>query len=302
MTNEYTTVDRIIAKLDNDFNPNNSDWIPRVGAWIHDALMQLDCIIIEEVKKKLIVKDRIARSDCELGENVKLYDCNGCEIIKLDSVGCGCNGLQDGSLGSEVDDENLDNNSNDNNLDNGVDRNYYHTDDKPITHRTVTERVNRVNETIQNVAFHVNVPVPYPPRYNVIEVKRKGGSCVHGYVRLNPTTFELNFDTNYVIVKYNAPKQMHCTVYGCTSPAIPNNGKLIEAITYYCMYKMLTRGYVHPVMNLAASQYGTNPYYIWMQSKEEAKRSVINDGMDENLDDLWRSAFYINTFNPRGKS
>ena len=92
---------------------------------------------------------------------------------------------------------------------------------------------------------------------------------------------------------------MHCTLYGCTSPAIPNNGKLIEAITYYCMYKMLTRGYVHPVMNLAASQYGTNPYYIWMQSKEEAKRSVINDGMDENLDDLWRSSFYINTFNPR---
>lgn len=68
------------------------------------------------------------------------------------------------------------------------------------------------------------------------------------------------------------------------------------------MYKMLTRGYVHPVMNLAASQYGTNPYYIWMQTKEEAKRSVINDGTDQILDDLWRSAFYIGTFNPRGKS
>ena len=135
-----------------------------------------------------------------------------------------------------------------------------------------------------------------------MEIKRRGGSCKHGYVRLNSTTFELNFDTDYIIVKYQAPKQIHCTVYNCASPAIPNNGKLIEAITYYCMYKMLTRGYVHPVMNLSASQYGTNPYYIWMQSKEEAKRSVINDGIDENLDDLWRSAFYINTFNPRGKS
>ena len=298
MTSEYTTVDRIIAKIDNDFNPNNSDWIPRVGAWIHDALMQLDCFITEEVKKKLTVKDRIARSDCELGDNVKLYNCNGCEIIKLDSVSCGCGGFENGSLGTDVDIENSENI----NLDNGVDRNYYHKDDKPVTHRTVTKKVNNVDEIVGNIAFHQNVPVPYPPRYNVMEIKRHSGGCTRGYVRLSSTSFELNFDTDYIIVKYNAPKQMHCTVYGCTSPAIPNNGKLIEAITYYCMYKMLTRGYVHPVMNLSASQYGTNPYYIWMQTKEEAKRSVINDGIDENLDDLWRSAFYIETFNPRRKS
>ena len=302
MTKEYTTVDRIIAKLDNDFNPNNSDWIPRVGAWIHDALMQLDCIITEEVKKKLTVKNRIARSNCELGENVKLYDCNGCEIKLLDSLGCGCNGIEDASLVSEINDEDSENTADNDNLDNGVDRNYYHKDDKPVTHRTVTKRVNNVSETIESIAFHQNVPVPYPPRYNVIEVKRSVNSCVHGYVRINSTTFELNFDTDYVIVKYKAPKQIQCTVYSCASPAIPNNGKLIEAITYYCMYKMLTRGYVHPVMNLSASQYGTNPYFIWLQTKEEAKRSVINNGTDEILDDLWRSAFYINTFNPRGKS
>ena len=298
MTKEYTTVDRIIAKIDNDFNPNNSDWIPRVGAWIHDALMQLDCFVTEEVKKKLTVKNRIARSACELGENIKLYDCNGCEIIKLDSSGCGCNGIEDMSLNEDVTEK-----SNNDEVESGVDRNYYFKGEKVVTPRTVTERVNNVDETIGNVAFHENVPIPYPPRYNVIEIKRPGGNgCKHGYVRINSTTFELNFDTDYIIVKYNAPKQIKCNIYGCSSPAIPNNGKLIEAITYYCMYKMLTRGYVHPVMNLAASQYGTNPYYIWIQSKEEAKRSVINDGIDENLDDLWRSAFYIETFNPRGKS
>ena len=82
-------------------------------------------------------------------------------------------------------------------------------------------------------------------------------------------------------------------------PKIPNNGKLIEAITYYCIYKMLLRGYKHPVLNLAASQYGTNPYYIWMNTKEEARRSVINEGTNEDLTELWRSAFFIKTFNPR---
>lgn len=273
MTSEYTTVDRIIAKIDNDFNPNNSDWIPRVGAWIHDALMQLDCIVTEAVTKKLIVKNNIARSDCELGNQIKVYDSNGCEVKELNNINnCGCGDAENSLVSSK-----------------GVCQ---------ITPDTVTKEVDSSKEEIDTIAFHENIPVPYPPRYNVVHIKTP---CEHGYVRIDNKTFELNFDADYILVNYNAPKQNKCVFYNCNSPVIPNNGKLIEAITYYCMYKMLTRGYVHPVMNLSASQYGTNPYYIWMQSKEEAKRSVINDGIDENLDDLWRSAFYIETFNPRRK-
>ena len=274
MTSEYTNVDRIIAKIDNDFNPNNSDWIPRVGAWVHDALMQLDCIITESKTKKLTVKDNIARSDCELGNQIKVYDSNDCLIKELDANNnCAC-GNDENSLVSFK----------------GVCQ---------ITPDTVTKEVDNSKQEDTTIAFHENVPVPYPPRYNVVTYKQ---NCNHGYVRIDSKTFELNFNTDYILVSYNAPKQNKCVFYNCISPVIPNNGKLIEAITYYCMYKMLTRGYVHPVMNLSASQYGTNPYYIWMQTKEEAKRSVINDGIDENLDDLWRSAFYIETFNPRGKS
>lgn len=272
MTNNYTTVDRIIAKIDNDFNPNNSDWIPRVGAWIHDALMQLDCVPTEKVTKKLTVKNRIAISDCELGENIKVFNCNGCKLIELNNTDCGCNNSSHFSKG-----------------------------DIEITPQTITEEVTNNNETVEVSAFSINSKTGLPPRYNVVDVKKLPIQN-DGYVRINNKTFELNFDTDYILVEYNAPKTITCKFYNCTSPAIPNNGKLIEAITYYCMYKMLTRGYVHPVMNLSASQYGTNPYYIWTTTKEEAKRSVINDGIDENIDDIWRSAFFINTFNPRGKS
>lgn len=276
MTTEVTTVDRIIAKIDNDFNPNNSDWIPRVGAWVHDALMQLDCVLTETVKKKITVKNRIGRSDCNLSENIKVYDKNGCKLDELDNTnGCVCGDKPNTSHSSigEVD----------------------------VTPDTITKEVTAAKEIIKDMAFAENVPVPYPPRYNVIEFT-KVDVCKHGYARIDNKTFELNFDTDSIIIEYNAPKTNKCQFYNCVAPVVPNNGKLIEAITYYCMYKMLTRGYVHPVMNLAASQYGTNPYYIWTQTKEEAKRSVINDGTDEILDDLWRSSFYINTFNPRGKS
>lgn len=273
MTKEYTTVDRIIAKIDNDFNPNNSDWIPRVGAWIHDALMQLDCVPTEEVKKKITVKNRIGISDCELGENIKVYNKNGCELVNLsNSKHCGCESSSHFSKG-----------------------------DMEFTPQTITTEITNENETVENVAFGINSKTGLPPRYNVAEIKKLPIQD-NGYVRINNKTFELNFDTDCIFVKYNAPKTIQCNIYNCTSVVIPNNGKLIEAITYYCIYKMLTRGYVHPVMNLSASQYGTNPYYIWTQIKEEAKRSVINDGIDENIDDLWRSAFYISAFNPRGKS
>ena len=74
---------------------------------------------------------------------------------------------------------------------------------------------------------------------------------------------------------------------------------LIEAIAYYCMYKMLCRGYKHPVFNLNASQYGTNPYYMWNQLKDEAKRSVIAGVVDDADADLFRSNLFVNTFDPR---
>ena len=38
LNNVNTSVERIIAKIDNDFNPDGSDWIPRVIAWTIDAM------------------------------------------------------------------------------------------------------------------------------------------------------------------------------------------------------------------------------------------------------------------------
>ena len=62
---------------------------------------------------------------------------------------------------------------------------------------------------------------------------------------------------------------------------------------------MLCRGYKHPVFNLNASQYGTNPYYMWNQLKDEAKRSVIAGVVNDADADLFRSNLFVNTFDPR---
>ena len=39
MNNSKITVEHIIANIDNDFNPDNNDWIPRVAAWCNDAVV-----------------------------------------------------------------------------------------------------------------------------------------------------------------------------------------------------------------------------------------------------------------------
>ena len=63
---------------------------------------------------------------------------------------------------------------------------------------------------------------------------------------------------------------------------------------------MLCRGYKHPVFNLQASQYGTNPYYMWIKLKEEARLDIINNNFDDNgASRMFRNTTYIQTFDPR---
>lgn len=281
---KFTTVQRIIAKIDNDFNPNNTDWVARVPAWCIDAMSQIDVLMEFRQKKKLEVKDGKAISDCCLTNlnNLKVYDENGCEVPLAGTRGCCGNGGDASSTGKQE---------------------KAPTSDFRVhrmrTHRTVeveADPTKYVEEIIDARATQYNKP-DYPARYNVVETYRTNKPN-RNYVLSGGYTLELNYDAEYVTIEYDGIETM-LDENGIEFPVIPNNGTLIEAITYYCMYKMLCRGYKHPVFNLQASQYGTNPFYIWNSMKDEAERSVINDGVNEDASKLFRSSFFINTFQPR---
>ena len=68
-----------------------------------------------------------------------------------------------------------------------------------------------------------------------------------------------------------------------------------NSITYYCMARMLMRGYKHPVFNLSASQYGTNPFYLWESMKKDIKTSILLDEQSDD-DSGWNEFFYNFTF------
>lgn len=84
-------LERLIAKIDNDFNISESDWIPRVAAWTIDALSQMQVLPMERKRRKLEVSDRIAQFPCCINaKELKVYDKNGCEIPALEKDNSCC--------------------------------------------------------------------------------------------------------------------------------------------------------------------------------------------------------------------
>lgn len=272
------SLERIVAKIDNDFNPDTSDWIPRVAAWAIEAMQMLKVLPTERKKVKVKVHDRIAYSECTFDVyGLKVFDENGCEIKVITSVTdkCACtptgDGIQEDTDGYHLTPQTVD-----------------IIDNPDYNYASNHMRADTINSK------------DYSSRYNVKGIDYVERIKPRTYTIIDDNKIELNFDTKCIIIEYNAIKTCKSLTYNCDVPMIPNNGLLIEAIGMWCMYKMLCRGYKHPVFNLAASQYGTNPYYIWNQMKEEVKRSIIIDAQG-NIQDggVWRSAFYNFTFNPR---
>lgn len=267
------SIEQIIAKIDNDFNPDNTDWIPRVAAWVTDALLQLDVNLTKRKRISLPIRNRIGISQYNL-RNAIIYDKCGNRISEAtaNASDCPCNGSS--STG----------------------------DLEQTTTASATDTSETIcNEDANDAPNQMVSQQIAPNRYNIYEFEL-GCDKQRNYVLIDDTKIELNFDTDCIQLEYDFIETQESELYCCELPMIPNDGVLIEALTYFCMYKMLTRGYKHPVMNLAASQYGTNPYYIWLQMKEQAKRSVINRNFDRDMDDnsrMFRSALYIDTFDPK---
>lgn len=317
--NKTTTIERIIAKVDNDFNPDNSDWIPRVSAWVYDALNQLKCLRKQYKCRRLEVHNRIAISPCCPDDSVRVFDKYGCEIKMMNDARCGAN-CDEGRCGSNTPPTgglNVGYGCYDHH--HGCDpcepHPYPHFDDCGFEidihnhhdHCHVAESHTRevVNthlfpDKVLNWTEHTG-SYDYRCMHKMHEVHLRD---LQSYGRnrnfvVSGNNIELNFDTDYIVVAILQVETEFSEYFGSEVPKIPDNGLLIEAITDYVMYRMLTRGYKHPVMSLTAASEALNPYVRWKVNLEKVKRSVALDAQLPTDDDLMRSAFYLFTFNPK---
>lgn len=270
MNKNATPMERIIAKIDNDFNPDNSDWIPRVAAWTIDVLSILKVIQEETKTKQIKVTERIAYDKCIFnGDIVSITDENGCTIKEKGEKSC-CG--DDSFTGKLTESSTVEGSG------------------------TIGITIGGQKSSDTNLDVEVTKNSAVPSWYSR---SVKVSNTNHNYVKIGNDKIELSYDAKIINVTYKTIKTSYSDVYCCEIPVIPNNGLLIECIVAWCMYKMLCRGYKHPVFTLSSNSPATNPYIFWIQNKDKAKDSVILDEQGEIDSKIWRSGFYIDTFDPR---
>lgn len=239
-------ISRLIGKIDNDFNISESDWIPRVAAWVIDALSQMKVLPMERKRRVLEVSERIAQFPCCINaDEIKVYDKNGCEISQLDSnSSCGCSINVDNYSPQEI---------------------------------AVIDDNNKSGVNFMSVGTIVN-------------------NSNRNFV-LQGNNIELNFDTDKIIVETLEVATYYDEYYDCEVPYIYDDGLLLEALAWYCLFKYLSRGSKHTIYDLKSTNAVINPYMQWQALKVKAANSVK---IKLNQDKGWRSFFYNSTFTPRG--
>lgn len=119
------------------------------------------------------------------------------------------------------------------------------------------------------------------------------------YVYLRDSnSINLNFNADEVTVVYATIRMEYSELLHCNVPVIPYDGKLIEALEWYCLWKMLCRGYTHQVFSLQGNA-AVNPYLLWKDARDKARASVINSQQGDGVYKGWASMFYNSTFRPR---
>lgn len=133
--------------------------------------------------------------------------------------------------------------------------------------------------------------------------KEKNCYCSYGGANggrnfvLDCDKIELSFDADTIDVESYEVATYHDDYYNCECPYIYDDGLLLEALAWYCMFKYLSRGSHHPVYDLKSPSPVTNPWLQWNNLKTKAANSVkIAIGKDK---DGWNNFFYNSTFLPR---
>lgn len=249
---------RIIGKMDNDFNIDQSDWIPRVAAWTIDCLAQLKCTPYIRRKIKYKVVDRIIRMTNVVNiKDIKVYDEHGCEIV------------------NRIDSREM--------------------------NITYIPQLNDYGDTIGGEGWSSEDASLYDDK-EVVDRLSAGSNCINrckNFVVVDNNKIELNYDAKFVIVEVLRVATYYDDYFNEEVPFVYDNGVLLEAICWYCLMKMLQRGYKHQVFSLSGNE-AVNPYIQWNKIKDQAAASVRKDLRNPSKNEGWNNFFYNSTFLPRG--
>ena len=151
---------------------------------------------------------------------------------------------------------------------------------------------NVVGSEIAVFAPNGNNPVNSMKVTNIIPTDKTRNFVVAG------NNIELNFDTDSIIVESYEVATYYDEYFDCEVPYIYDNGKLLEALSWYILFKYLSRGSKHTVYSLTSPNPVTNPFTQWNTLRPKAEMSVKID-LAKETERGWRNFFYNSTFDPR---
>lgn len=132
---------------------------------------------------------------------------------------------------------------------------------------------------------------------NFMRVVSFGGNNNNRNFVLDGNNIELSFDADSIVVETYEVATYHDEYYDCDVPYIYDDGLLLEALAWYCMFKYLSRGSKHTVYDLSSNSPVTNPWLQWNAIKNKAANSVRKSLAKDN--EGWNNFFYNSTFLPR---
>lgn len=245
---KYTSIGKLIAKLDNDFGIDNSDWIPRLSEWAIAAMADLG--IYENKEMKIVpipVEERIVPFPCDLSKFIGLFSSKGCLITRYN----------------------------------------------PISHAHQSNYATHVDIS------HIKRTVIYDEEGNVIQRRMDteaiplcNTACdyIH-YIPISGRAVELTRDDHKVWLMYmTAMRDENGDVL------VPDNEVLLEAIAWYCFWKILGRGTKHIVYSLTGKN-DLNPFWLYRniyRLKAINEYSDMEDGIEgyKRMADMWSESFY----------
>ena len=118
---------------------------------------------------------------------------------------------------------------------------------------------------VPQIETYISLPV-----HNLIEYTPNN----HGWVDLS------NIEMGTVCLYYRALPVVYSDIYKTWFPSIPDNEYVLEALDWYILTFILSRGYKHETYSLTSAQQILNPDIRFNEAKKVAKRSARSISSD----------------------
>ena len=255
--------DSILSRLDNDFNVNSGDWIPRVPQWLYQCLSDLNIYLSLIPKAHVSIVSNYSTNIPDDLQLMTAIEYNGSRLTRIGSYSYK---PQSTSSNSSA----------------------YIKTNVGITLTGTLENVT-LDDSLSDIEVQLSKIRVYDAS-SVIDLP--GNSETY---RLIPNgTIETSFEEGLIVFHYYSFPSAYNERLNSLCPLIPDNNAVEDAATWYIFQSILQRGHKHPVFTLGNPNWKLDPFERYRKARLNAKNKSNKLDKDQAriVDAMWQSHLY----------